>query len=497
VFVNHGWTSLQFYKPVSMEKTYRSYVKMGRSDKEDGMYDGDMIVFEGDELVAAFKGVRAQGVPRRLMDYIVSMRDDRKTGQQKAPAKQESGHTQERQDSTTRDTTVAEDSSGSGSWKEALQIISEESGVSIPELAPDTLFADLGVDSLLALLCASRFREELGLDYESTIFLDCPSVKDLETFWNNGSAADGTATVTGGDAVLKSMFHDDDTDDTASFELVSDVSKAPTPKTVATSFLLQGNPAAPGTIKTLFLLPDGSGSSSSYASLPRVNPAIAIVGMNSPYMKIPEQYNTGIEDVAAMYIREIRRRQPSGPYAFGGWSVGGIFAYHVAQQLVSEGETVSELLLIDCPVPRGLDHLPKRYYEYCDQIGLLGEVNGVRKAPPQWLIPHFEACVNSLHTYHAKPFVPADAAPETHIIWASDAIDKHVSHKFERRLGDTEGLKFLTESRTDFGPCGWESLLPEGGIHITRAVDANHFSMMHGEHARRLSEFIDTALVPV
>jgi len=234
--------------------------------------------------------------------------DDKKTGQQKAPAKQESGHTQERQDSTTRDTTVAEDNSGSGSWKEALQIISEESGVSIPELAPDTLFADLGVDSLLALLCASRFREELGLDYESTIFLDCPSVKDLETFWNNGSAAGGTATVTGGDAVLKSMFHDDDTDDTASFELVSDVSKAPTPKTVATSLLLQGNPAAPGATKTLFLLPDGSGSSSSYASLPRVNPAIAVVGMNSPYMKIPEQYNTGIEDVAAMYIREIRRR---------------------------------------------------------------------------------------------------------------------------------------------------------------------------------------------
>jgi iterative type I PKS product template protein len=98
VFVNHGWTSLHFYKPVSMGNTYRSYVKMSRP-KEDGMYTGDMIVFEGDELVAAFKGVKAQGVPRRLMDYIVSMRDDAKAGHQKAPAKQDSAQTQERQES--------------------------------------------------------------------------------------------------------------------------------------------------------------------------------------------------------------------------------------------------------------------------------------------------------------------------------------------------------------------------------------------------------------
>jgi Phosphopantetheine attachment site len=113
------------------------------------------------------------------------------------------------------------------------------------------VFADLGVDSLLALLRASRFSEELGLDYESTIFLDCPTVKDLKTFWNSGSAANGTAAVGGGDAVLKSMFHDDDTDDTSSFELVSDAPKSPNPKISATSLLLQGNPVAPGTTDSL------------------------------------------------------------------------------------------------------------------------------------------------------------------------------------------------------------------------------------------------------
>lgn len=58
VFVNHGWTSLHFYKPVSIDKSYRSYVKM-TGPGEDGMYKGNMVVFEGDEVVAAYKGVKA------------------------------------------------------------------------------------------------------------------------------------------------------------------------------------------------------------------------------------------------------------------------------------------------------------------------------------------------------------------------------------------------------------------------------------------------------
>ncbi|KAL4905943.1 hypothetical protein BDW74DRAFT_152311 [Aspergillus multicolor] len=200
----------------------------------------------------------------------------------------------------------------------------------------------------------------------------------------------------------------------------------------------------------------------------------------------------GIDTVSALYVEEIRRRQLQGPYVLVGWSVGGIFAYHVAQQLVFEGDVVTNLILIDCPVPRGLDHLPRRYYEYCDKIGLLGEVkvNGVRKDPPKWLIWHFEACVNSLHDYWASPFNPTSAAPRMQVIWASDAIDKHCEPRFERRPDDSKDLKFLTEARTDFGPCGWETLLPESKVDFAPMANVNHFSMMRRKGARMLSEAI-------
>ncbi|GAB1191821.1 Non-reducing polyketide synthase pks27 [Aspergillus pseudonomiae] len=515
VFVNHGWKSLHFYKPLSINNTYRSHVRMSGPDA-DGLYGGDMVVFEGKEVVALYKGIKAQGVPRRLMDYIVHMRDDTKAG---APAggTLNAGHIAAPNSEADPLTETVSTANGPDSWKAALKIISEESGVSIAELSPEAAFDDLGVDSLLALLCASRFREELGLHYESSIFLDHPTIKELETFWKQGAPESGTVTVSGRDAVLNSMFaeaeaevdQDKSSSDgdrsslgTSSYEVINanttettpEISKTSSLKVSATSLLLQGSPALPSTVKTLFLLPDGSGSCSSYAGLPRIHPSIAVVGVNCPFMKSPEAYTCGIDEVTQMYITEIRRRQPHGPYALGGWSVGGIFSYHIAQRLSARGEQVSELILIDCPVPKGLDHLPRRYYEYCDTIGLLGDVNGVKREPPPWLISHFEACVNSLHSYHATPFA-SDDVPRTQIIWACDAIDKHCEPKFERRPDDPEGLKFLTATRTDFGPCGWETLLPEEDITLDRLTGANHFSMMKGEFAKRLSEMIEGFLM--
>lgn len=510
VFVNHGWTSLQFYKPVSLDGEYTSYVKMD-GPKDDGMYSGDMIVFEGSEVVAAFKGIKAQGVPRRLMNYIVHMRDDTKQGAPRggtmglmgdAPASIPVASIHAGQ--TTVDIKldpVPQQSGNDASWADALRIISEESGVPVSELNGNTSFADLGVDSLLSLLCASRFREELGLAHESTIFADYPTVKALQEFWNGGEAPPAGDVLAGRDAVLHSMFHDDPVDTASSdgsdsrIELEKEKKNNPaSPLKPATSLLLQGNPAIPATVKTLFMLPDGSGSSSSYAALPRVHPSIAIVGLNCPYMKEPNLYTVGIEEVGNAYIHEIQRRQPHGPYALGGWSVGGIFAYHVAQRLTEMGEEITNLVLIDCPVPRGLDHLPKRYYEYCDSVGLLGEVNGIKRAPPPWLIGHFEACVHSLHDHHASAMNPS-VAPQTTIIWACDAIDKHITPRFERRPDDPAGLKFLTEARTDFGTCGWEILLPEDSFQIFCTKGANHFSMMKGTHAKTLSEFIEIALI--
>ncbi|KAF2724203.1 ketoacyl-synt-domain-containing protein [Polychaeton citri CBS 116435] len=62
-----------------------------------------------------------------------------------------------------------------------LQIISEESGVAVSALDNEANLADCGVDSLLSLIIASRFRNELDIDIDSgSLFLEHPTVGDLK-----------------------------------------------------------------------------------------------------------------------------------------------------------------------------------------------------------------------------------------------------------------------------------------------------------------------------
>jgi len=70
---------------------------------------------------------------------------------------------------------------------------------------------------------------------------------------------------------------------------------------------------------------------------------------------------TRIEDMAALYVKEIRRVQPRGPYFLGGYCMGGTVAFEVAQQIQAEGERVALLALFDTmvwsniPVPSAWD----------------------------------------------------------------------------------------------------------------------------------------------
>ena len=79
-------------------------------------------------------------------------------------------------------------------FQRALHIISEETGVAMDELTNDTNFAESGVDSLLSLVIASRFRDELELDIEhESLFVDCQTVADLEKMLGGDTKASGTA----------------------------------------------------------------------------------------------------------------------------------------------------------------------------------------------------------------------------------------------------------------------------------------------------------------
>src|SRR5437764_11327694 len=61
---------------------------------------------------------------------------------------------------------------------------------------------------------------------------------------------------------------------------------------------------------------------------------------------------TRLEDIAAHYLKVIRTVQSEGPYFLGGFCIGGLLAFEMAQQLHRQDQEVGLLVLLDPTRPR-------------------------------------------------------------------------------------------------------------------------------------------------
>ena len=215
--------------------------------------------------------------------------------------------------------------------------------------------------------------------------------------------------------------------------------------------------------------------------------------------------------VLSSYCEALRKHQLHGPYHLGGWSAGGILAYAVAQQLMAGGEEIASLTFIDSPPPtRGLDRLPRRFFDHCANVGIfgteLGLISGGERPSqksmemPEWLMSHFQATIELLHEYCAIPMPATGNTPKkVRVVWAGTCAFDGDRYPFlpDPDAGEevTEGTKFLTERRTDFGPGGWAQLFPGGDIKVDVIEGEHHFSMMRGRGAELLGEMIGKDIV--
>lgn len=625
VYISHGWDSMRFSCDFSPEKTYRSYVKM--QPLADKMVAGDVYVFDEDRIVAVAGGVKFQCIPRTLLNTFLPPGGSPQP-QPRALANEKPKLVMQSANPTMP--TIPK-SSPSVSAR-ALTIVAAEVGVEAAELTNDVIFVDIGIDSLMSLTISGRMREELDLDVPSSLFSDCPNVKELKAFLSPhdadaaiavpleslesgvstpGLSSGSTASLSSEEAIDLGAPEDDGENliptiqgiiagemgvspeevissaDLASMGMDSLMSlsvlglirektgmnvpsdlfagsacieevqwklqpstrpKQPpavphaTPKAVegknverprkidmplqptyvnaqrkgdvapsikpqaansrqfkepqqatakdepvkhpvspptspsATSILMQGNPKTAS--KKLFLFPDGSGSATSYASIPHIDPDVCVYGLNCPYMKTPEHYTCGIDGVSAFYITEMRRRQPQGPYIIGGWSAGGVVAYEVALQLHAQGQATSHMILLDSPCPIRLEALPSRLHNFFNDVGLLGAPG--TSGPPSWLLPHFESSIRALSSYKPARMDPAKA-PRTYAIWARQGVsgqpDDPRPPPGEDGGEDPSSMRWLLNDRTDFGFNGWEALLGAENIR-TASMQGNHFTMM-------------------
>jgi naphtho-gamma-pyrone polyketide synthase len=69
VFVNHGWDSMRCLKKFSADATYQTYVKM--QPWQGTIYAGDVYVFEGDDIVAVYGGVKVSCLKSELENCLL------------------------------------------------------------------------------------------------------------------------------------------------------------------------------------------------------------------------------------------------------------------------------------------------------------------------------------------------------------------------------------------------------------------------------------------
>ncbi|PHH83219.1 hypothetical protein CDD82_2991 [Ophiocordyceps australis] len=466
-FINHGWGSLTMLQRLDPRTQYQSFVQMAEDKDKPGIFKGTITVIDDAHTVAIIKDIQLQRVPTRLLHSVLG--SAKVQGQKSTPV-------------NGLDTVEMNPS-------KVVHIVAKESGIPVQDLSDDSEFATIGIDSLLSLLITSRLRDELGFDVGSaaSIFDKYRTVGQLKAGY--------IASIKKEDREQHSAVTENGPNLTSGSQSTS---------RPVTSLLLQQASSAHETALTLFLLPDGSGSAASYLSLPEISRQIELVGLLCPYRRDPHNMKEAcLDSLARSYLSEIRRRQPHGPYLVGGWSSGGIFAYRIAQMLLELGESVRDIILIDSPSPlNGLDKLPQSFFAHCTRAGVLTHLEQESQAEsrkPEWLVPHFEATIDMLSSYRPTPLQPHLAEgtlPRISICWAGrPTLDGERFPRFETRPEHGQGIRFLTEPRSDFGPCGWEKLVPVNNIKIHVFADLDHFGIMRGEAARRLSRYLEEAIM--
>jgi thioesterase domain-containing protein/acyl carrier protein len=103
-----------------------------------------------------------------------------------------------------------------------------------------------------------------------------------------------------------------------------------------------------GTKPPFFCVHPGGGTVLAYLDLAQsIDPDRPFYGLESLELSESQQLLNTVEAMAAHYIEAMQTVQPQGPYAIGGWSLGGLVAFEMAQQLQAQGQELSCLALLD------------------------------------------------------------------------------------------------------------------------------------------------------
>ncbi len=207
-----------------------------------------------------------------------------------------------------------------------------------------------------------------------------------------------------------------------------------------------------------------------------------------------------IEDMATYYIEALRSVQTEGPYRLGGWSMGGMVAFEMAQQLHAQGHAVALLALLDSRIPAPYE----RFAEQDLEATLLADVVRYFGLPlnvgNMLLLPKTEVLGLVLEQAKKAGLVP----PEVEVSQAQRFLElckadfratrNYTLHRYPGRIT----LFRAHDEPAGVSPdptFGWDQWVA-GGVEV-HVVPGNHANMVYPPHVEVLAEKLKTCLAEV
>jgi acyl carrier protein len=214
--VTPGWASMRFAKPLVAGQRYRSYVKMIPTAEDPGVFLGDVYILQDGVVIGMVGAIKFRKYPRLLLNRFFSAPDDPSSHAaqvvqaptQKAkpavaapPAKLVApapvampaptlvpAHVSVPAPAPTpvsppAETAAKPEVDSDSTVAKAMALVAEEAALELSDLDDDQVtFANLGVDSLMSLVLAEKFRDQLGVVVSGSLFLEYPTVGDLRSW---------------------------------------------------------------------------------------------------------------------------------------------------------------------------------------------------------------------------------------------------------------------------------------------------------------------------
>lgn len=201
-----------------------------------------------------------------------------------------------------------------GLLSEIKALLSEQSGYPVDELNETSHFANLGFDSLFL----AQFARNIERKYKISIAFrqliqDYTNIKDLCAYIDSFDHKE----------IEKEEGSDKKLNNLALIQPLGD--KIPL-------FLIFGEEA-------FSFKPDHFGTD---------RPFYTYVHLGADGEKVNFQ---GVDQIATMFLEQLLKARPKGPYHLGGFSFGGILAFEIAVRLQELGHKVLSLIILDCKNP--------------------------------------------------------------------------------------------------------------------------------------------------